>query len=93
MRDDFPQAVKDKLAKRACYVCCNPACRHKTVGPSEAKQGVSMIGVAAHICAASPGGKRYDASMISEERSSFDNGIPFDICAACREIRTLRQTD
>lgn len=38
---------------------------------------VSSIGVAAHICAAAPGpgGRRYVASMTSEERASIDNAI------------------
>ncbi|MBS3652561.1 hypothetical protein KEU06_28695 [Pseudaminobacter sp. 19-2017] len=33
------------------------------------------MGEAAHITAASPGGPRYDASLSSEERRSFSNGI------------------
>lgn len=33
------------------------------------------IGVAAHICAASPGGPRYDPDQTAEERSSQENGI------------------
>ena len=35
----------------------------------------SSIGTAAHICAAAPGGPRYDADMSSNERSGIDNGI------------------
>ncbi|MDY6291556.1 MAG: NACHT domain-containing protein [Succiniclasticum sp.] len=83
MRDDFPQAVKDKLAKRSGYICNNPTCRHMTVGAGK-EQNVSMIGVAAHICAAAPGGKRYDANMTSEERSSIDNGIW--LCQNCAHL-------
>lgn len=37
--------------------------------------GTVSIGEAAHICAASPGGKRYDNSMSPEQRSSYENGI------------------
>jgi hypothetical protein len=37
--------------------------------------GITNVGVAAHIRAASPGGARYDPDMTSEERSSFSNGI------------------
>ena len=33
------------------------------------------VGEASHICAAAPGGKRYNPQMTSEERKSFDNGI------------------
>ncbi len=34
-----------------------------------------MIGVAAHICAAAPGGRRYDPTITPEQRSSIENGI------------------
>ena len=34
-----------------------------------------MIGIAAHICAAAPGGPRYDPTMTPEQRSSIENGI------------------
>ena len=37
--------------------------------------GVSQIGVAAHITAASVGGPRYDSTLTREERSSEKNGI------------------
>jgi len=47
-----------------------------TVGPSdEGPDRHASVGVAAHICAASPGGKRYDASMTPAQRSDVDNGI------------------
>jgi len=41
---------------------------------------VASVGVAAHICAASPGGPRFDPMMISAERTSIENGIW--LCAA-----------
>ncbi len=34
-----------------------------------------MIGKAAHICGAAPGSRRYDASMMPEERAHIDNAI------------------
>ncbi|MEP6145848.1 MAG: hypothetical protein ABJ201_00450, partial [Nisaea sp.] len=37
--------------------------------------GEINIGQASHICAAAPGGPRYDAQMTPEERASADNGI------------------
>jgi hypothetical protein len=36
---------------------------------------VTNTGVAAHICAASPGGARYDPEMTPEERSDIKNAI------------------
>ena len=79
MRDDFSKATKDKLAKRVGFHCS--LCDTPTSGPSEDNNGVTMIGEAAHICAASPGGPRYDANMTSDKRSSIDNGIW--LCANC----------
>ena len=75
MRDDFSLKIKEELAKRVAYICSNPQCRQSTIGPKGGSNGTISIGEAAHICAASPGGKRYDDSMSSAERSSFKNGI------------------
>ncbi|WP_445673346.1 hypothetical protein ACUDA6_22890 [Pseudomonas ceruminis] len=36
---------------------------------------MTNVGKAAHICAASPGGARFDAGMTSNERKAFSNGI------------------
>src|SRR5712691_10664061 len=75
-RDDFPRPVKDQLAKRCGYLCSRPTCRAPTVGPSDKRvTGVASVGVAAHICAASPGGARYDPGLPAEERRSYLNGI------------------
>lgn len=73
-RDEFPKSVRTALALRANYRCS--FCGRATSGPSdESPAAVASIGVAAHIHAASPGGKRYRLSMSSEERSSIENGI------------------
>lgn len=82
MRDDFTKSTKEKLAKRVGYHCSN--CNKLTSGPGEASDGVSLIGVAAHICAASKGGPRYDGHMTSAERSSIDNGIW--LCQNCARL-------
>lgn len=75
-RDDFPQPVKDQLAKRCGCRCSTPTCRAPTAGPSTTRaSGVANVGVAAHICAASAGGARYDPSLSSEDRRSYDNAI------------------
>ncbi|SEH54401.1 hypothetical protein SAMN05660691_00004 [Rheinheimera pacifica] len=42
------------------------------------------IGVAAHICAASPGGPRYNPNMSEEQRTSYDNGIW--LCQTCSRL-------
>jgi hypothetical protein len=73
-RDDFPERVRRPVAARAGWHCS--MCGKPTEGPSEDSPGaVASIGKAAHICAAAPGGPRYDPSMTPEERAGFDNAI------------------
>lgn len=74
-RDDFPKAVIRTLAERANQRCSNPNCGRATSGPHTISSKSIIVGVAAHICAASPGGARYDPQMTPEERSSIENGI------------------
>jgi hypothetical protein len=75
MRDDFDLKVKEIMAKRVGYRCSNPNCRDLTCGPKEEPTGTINVGVASHICAASPGGPRYDKNQTPEERKSIENGI------------------
>ena len=73
-RDEFSPSTKERAAKRAAYRCA--FCGKPTIGPSfENNRAVSNTGVAAHICAAAPGGKRYDPNMTPEQRMSIDNCI------------------
>jgi len=56
-----------------------------TIGPSrEAVDDLATVGVAAHICAASSGGPRFDATMSSDQRSSIENGIW--LCSRCATL-------
>jgi hypothetical protein len=50
-------------------------CRRLTNSATSDRAGEINIGVASHICAAAPGGPRYDANMTPEQRCSADNGI------------------
>ena len=74
-RDDFSEPVKKVLAQRVGYKCSNPFCRITTIGAQQGGAGTVNIGEAAHICAAAPGGKRYNPNMTTEERKSYENGI------------------
>lgn len=74
-RDDFTQKTVSQIAKRAGWLCSFPSCRSPTVGATEDGDGEINIGIAAHICAASPGGPRYDEKMTPDQRSSAENGI------------------
>jgi len=84
MRDDFSQTTKLVLAQRAALICSNPNCEASTGGPQEDPAKALNIGVAAHITAASEGGARYDKSLISEQRSSPENGIW--LCQNCAKL-------
>jgi hypothetical protein len=83
-RDDFKVSVKNTLAKRSAYVCSNPGCRKTTIGASKDPDKSSNIGVASHICAASPGGPRFDSKMTTEERAGINNGIW--LCQNCSKL-------
>ncbi len=75
-RDEFPAKTKQALALRASYRCSFADYPQITVGPSdESPKAVTVIGKAAHIRAAAPGGRRYLESMTSKERSDISNGI------------------
>lgn len=75
-RDNFTPTTVHEVARRVGYRCSFPGCPNATVGASmENSTKVSTIGVGAHICAAAPGGPRYDANMTPAERKGHDNCI------------------
>jgi hypothetical protein len=84
MRDDFPKAILETLAKRVGYRCSNPSCRKLTSGPHTDESKAVNVGVGAHVTAASPGGPRYDASLTPEQRRSADNGLW--LCQTCGKL-------
>lgn len=75
MRDDFSKPVKALLARRVGFRCSFPDCDAPTVGPAEAENESVMLGEAAHITGAAPGGARHNKDLSSEARSSSTNGI------------------
>ncbi|HBT3044946.1 TPA: hypothetical protein MBF06_003712 [Klebsiella aerogenes] len=81
MRHNFPQSTIKKLAERAAFICSSPFCSRLTIGPSTDSNNSIKTGIAAHICAASPDGPRYDMSQSEAERTSINNGIW--LCATC----------
>ena len=84
MRDDFSAKTKEILAKRVTYKCSNPDCKKPTIGPNSDPNKTVLIGVAAHITAASVGGPRYKAALTQEERVDIDNGIW--LCQNCSTL-------
>ena len=80
-RDNFSASIKQKLRERVGNKCSNPDCESVTTGPGLEPEKVVHLGDAAHICAASPEGPRYDPTMTSQQRKSISNGIW--LCTAC----------
>lgn len=74
-RDDFTPKTKLQIAKRAGWLCSDPGCRRPTVGAASDGEGEIMLGEACHICAAAPGGPRFDVGMSEAERRSAKNGV------------------
>lgn len=84
-RDNFTQATIDKLSRKVANLCSNPECRILVMSAkAQGNQGVANLGVAAHICAASPNGPRYDSAMTTEERKHENNGIW--LCQNCARL-------
>lgn len=74
-RDNFTQKTIQLLGKRVNYICSNPDCRRGTIAASTSSDSAINTGVASHICAAAPGGPRYNSKMTKEERKNINNGI------------------
>ena len=82
-RDEFRASTIREIAQRSGYRCSCPTCLRPTSGP-DGGANTANIGVAAHICAAAPGGPRYDASQSPDERSAAGNGIW--LCQTCSRL-------
>ena len=83
-RQEFSEGVKITVAQRAAYLCSRTECRALTVAPHSDPQKALTSGVAAHICAAAPGGPRYDPEQTEKERTGIDNAIW--LCHACSDL-------
>ncbi len=83
-RDNFSKKKAAVIAERAAYLCSNPDCRMITSGPHSNESRSLKNGVAAHICAASVGGPRFDPNQTLEERTSVSNGIW--LCHSCSDL-------
>ncbi|NYG46514.1 DNA polymerase III delta prime subunit [Bradyrhizobium sp. IAR9] len=84
MRDDFLKQTVTEIAKGVGYRCSNPNCSRPTVAANAEQTGTVVIGVAAHICAASPGGPRYNPVQTRDARRSKENGIW--LCQNCGRL-------
>jgi energy-coupling factor transporter ATP-binding protein EcfA2 len=74
-RVEFTAATKETVAKRAGYRCSFPDCDRMTIGPGTGPNDTILIGEAAHIFSASPGGPRGQQGALLEEIGSAANAI------------------
>lgn len=74
-RDAFKESTRRELRDRVAGRCSNPDCRVQTLGPRDKKPGVALVGEAAHITAAAPGGARWNGNLSTDQRRHYDNGI------------------
>ena len=85
VRDNFTAQTVKFLRERVNNFCSNPDCRRLTSEPKQGgASGINLTGVAAHICAASSLGPRYDESMSTEARKDISNGIW--LCNRCARL-------
>lgn len=89
-RHDFPESVKRKLRENVANLCSNPDCRALTAAAKTNDDALCNIGVAAHICAAAPGGPRYKPDQCESERKSYENGIW--LCTTCSRLIDVDET-
>jgi hypothetical protein len=81
-RGHFSPVIRQTLIFRAGAKCARPECGRATVGPSKnLGSKAQVLGEAAHICGASPGGARYDSEQSDEERHGVENGLW--LCERC----------
>lgn len=85
-RDDFPDSVRDAIARKSGYRCSNPNCptRASLIGASSDGRKKINMGIVAHIRAAAPGGARYDPTMTPQERGGEENGL--FLCRHCAAL-------
>ena len=81
---EFTELTKRKCAQRVNYLCSNPRCRRGTSGPNEDSAKSTTTGEAAHICAKSSGGPRFDIHQTNEQRRHIDNALW--LCCSCHKL-------
>lgn len=87
VRDNFSKQTVLEIAKGVGWRCSNPDCMRATVAANEAQDDTLIIADAAHICAASPDGPRYDETQTAPQRRAKENGIW--LCKICARLIDL----
>lgn len=83
-RDEFSRATRNKLGQQVGWCCSRPGCPARTVAADVTGEGEIMLGRAAHITAAAPGGPRYNPRLTPEKRKNKNNGIW--LCVPCSTL-------
>lgn len=82
---EFSKSVRSIVAKRAAYICANPACRSTTLHLADIDHGkVVFRGRVTHICALAENGARHDELMSGNQRKGANNAI--FLCTKCVEL-------
>ena len=84
MTDAFVEAVTCATAARVADRCSNPNCRALTSGPHNDRRKSLTLGLAVHIAAASPSGRRYDPLLPDHEYGAYGNAIW--LCQNCANL-------
>jgi hypothetical protein len=87
VRDNFSKQTVIEIAKGVGWRCSNPDCMRPTVAANEAHDDTLIIADAAHICAASQEGPRYDPTQTPAQRRAKENGIW--LCKVCARLVDL----
>lgn len=83
-RHDFTGKTKRLLKDNVANLCSKPDCRALTMASQIDGCSSSNVGVAAHICAAAPGGPRYKLEQTEAERKHYNNGVW--LCTTCSRL-------
>ncbi|PMH28178.1 hypothetical protein BCU71_06300 [Vibrio lentus] len=84
-RHNFTQSVIQQMRDAVANLCSQPDCRVLTVAAKlDNESNKANVGVAAHICAAAPGGPRYDGNQTEAQRKNINNGIW--LCYNCSRL-------
>jgi hypothetical protein len=81
VKEEFDEAVKRATAAHAADRCSNPYCRALTSGAHNDRRQSLNIGLAVHITAVWPSGRRYEPALSDQERR--DHGIAIWLCQTC----------
>lgn len=84
-QSQFSKSVRMTLARRAYYICSNPACRTLTLSLVDDEAPIAAYkGKPTPICASHARGARHDPTMTTNQRKSIENAI--FLCSRCADM-------